>query len=65
MIDVDTNIIAYLTIAGEHSEAVEKVFMKDSDWVVPYLWRYEFRNVVVNYVRAKRILMPDALEAME
>ena len=65
MIVVDTNIIAYLTIAGEYSQAVEEILVKDSEWVVPYLWRHEFRNVLVAYLRARRIAMPDAIYAME
>jgi predicted nucleic acid-binding protein len=53
MIVVDTNIIAYFWIPGEHTEATEQLFQFDRDWNVPLLWRSEFRNVLVSYLRAQ------------
>lgn len=51
MIVVDTNIISYLYLTGEHSENAEKVFRADSEWAAPLLWRSEFRNVLALYLR--------------
>lgn len=33
--------------------------MHDSDWIVPLLWRSEFRNVLAGAIR-KRLLPPEA-----
>ena len=34
MIVVDTNIIAYLLLEGEHTEKAEAVLLKDSQWKI-------------------------------
>jgi len=60
MIVVDTNVIAYLWLPGEFTEAAEEALRKDDDWAVPYLWRSEFRNVLATYVRARRLNAGDA-----
>lgn len=65
MIVADTNIIAYLFIAGEHTPQVKKVLRKDSEWIAPLLWRSELRSVLTLYLRKGLILIPDALQLME
>jgi len=55
MIVVDTNIISYLYLTGEHSEQAEKLLRADPEWAAPLLWRSEFRNVLALYLQ-KRIL---------
>ena len=55
MIVVDTNIIAYLFLAGEFSSCAEDLLLKDAQWAAPILWRSEFRNVLAHYLR-KEIL---------
>lgn len=60
MIVVDTNVIAYLWLPGEYTAFAETTLKKDADWIVPYLWRSEFRNVLATYVRAKRLGAGDA-----
>lgn len=37
MIVVDTNVIAYLLIRGERSEAMDRLQDLDPDWVAPRL----------------------------
>lgn len=64
MIVVDTNVIAYLLIEGEFTSSAEKVYQKDSDWIVPYLWRSEFRNILALYLRQKLISINDATSIM-
>ena len=64
MIVVDTNLIAYLFIEGEHSEQAEKVLEKDSEWAVPLLWASEFRSVLVKCVRSGLVDMADAFRIM-
>lgn len=60
MIVVDTNVIAYLFITGDHTELVQRVLAKDADWLVPPLWQSEFRNVLVQYLRHQIITLEDA-----
>jgi predicted nucleic acid-binding protein len=62
MIVVDTNIISYFYLEGEYTELAEKVFKKDPDWVVPLLWRSEFRNVLALYIRNKILTLEDAIK---
>ncbi|HLL47137.1 MAG TPA: type II toxin-antitoxin system VapC family toxin [Longimicrobiaceae bacterium] len=64
MIVVDTNVVAYLIIAGDHTESAAAVFARDPDWVVPSLWRSEFRNLLVLYVRRGELALDDALVLM-
>ena len=65
MIVVDTNIIAHFYLPSDHTELCEKLFQWDPDWVVPILWKSEFRNVVLLYIRNKFIELPDALQITE
>lgn len=51
MIVVDTNLLVYLYIRSEHSDVVDKAFLKDPHWIAPLLWRSEFRNVLVSCLR--------------
>ncbi|MCD6118101.1 type II toxin-antitoxin system VapC family toxin [bacterium] len=60
MIVVDTNIISYLFIKGEKTEAVKQVLLKDSNWVSPILWRSEFRSVLSLYLRKEYIDLSQA-----
>ncbi len=64
MIVVDTNVVAYLIIPGEHTETASGVFARDPDWIVPPLWRSEFRNLLVLYVRRGALPLDDALVLM-
>jgi predicted nucleic acid-binding protein len=52
VIVVDTNVLAYAMIEGPRSEAARRVLTDNPDWRVPELWRHEFLNILVNYVRA-------------
>ena len=60
MLVADTNLIAYLNIKGEFTKQAELVFERDSDWVVPYLWRSEFCNILATYLRQKIITLDTA-----
>ncbi len=51
MIAVDTNVLAYLLIPGAFTARAETAFRRDPDWAAPLLWRSEFRNVLMAYVR--------------
>ena len=65
MIVVDTNTIVYLLIPGKNSRQAEKLFKQDSVWSVPRLWRSEFRNVLIKYVRAEYITFDHSLRLMQ
>jgi len=65
VIVVDTNIIAYLLIKGEHTKAAEKALQKDSEWLSPLLWQSEFRNVLSFYVRQKHLSLDRAVKLMD
>lgn len=60
MIVVDTNVIAYLYLNGENTAAAEKLLQKDAEWIVPTLWRSEFRNILAGYIRRGQISFDQA-----
>jgi predicted nucleic acid-binding protein len=64
VIVVDTNVIAFFLIEGDRTGQAEAVFKSDTDWVAPYLWRSELRNVLAFYVRKRRIHLDDGIALM-
>lgn len=60
MIVADTNLIAYLFIEGEFTNQAESLYQADSDWVAPYLWRSEFRNILALYLRKKILSLAES-----
>lgn len=62
MIVVDTNIIAYFYLESNHSKDTEILLKHDPVWIVPFLWRSEFRSVLGLYLRKKIISKRDAME---
>lgn len=60
MIVADTNIITYLLVEGDKTELAQKAFQRDSHWVMPYLWRYEFLNVLATLVKFRGLSLQDA-----
>jgi len=65
MIIVDANILAYLTIHGEHTEAVERLLATDSDWIAPPLWLDEFLNVLTTSERTGTISRKESDDALD
>lgn len=65
MIIVDTNILIYLYIQGEHTAAVETLVDIDCTWAAPLLWRSEFRNVLALYLRKKIITLQQAMNIVD
>ena len=61
MIVVDTNILVYFWLKGEWTPAAHRLLAVEPDWVVPVLWRSEFRNVLALAVKAQRYSLSDAI----
>jgi predicted nucleic acid-binding protein len=55
MIVVDSNVLAYLYLPGECTEAAEALLGNDPEWAAPILWRSEFRNILAGYLRRKSL----------
>lgn len=51
MIVVDSNVLAYLYLPGEHTAATERLLEQEPDWAAPPLWRSEFRNILAGFLR--------------
>jgi len=61
VIVVDTNVVAYLYLPGEHTQAAEALLERDSTWAAPVLWRSEFRNILAGYLRRGSLNFEQAL----
>jgi predicted nucleic acid-binding protein len=61
MIVIDTNVVAYLYLPGEHTTSAEALLQRDPDWGAPLLWRSEFRNILAGYVRRKTLSFDQAV----
>jgi predicted nucleic acid-binding protein len=51
VIVVDSNVIAYLYLPGEHTAIAEALLEHDPHWAAPVLWKSEFRNILAGYFR--------------
>jgi len=60
LIVADTNLVAYLLIAGDRTDDARRAWERDPEWLLPALWRSEFLNVLAVSVRGEAI---DATEA--
>ena len=60
MIVVDSNVVAYLYLPGEHTASAEALLERDPDWSAPLLWRSEFRNILAGYMRRRTITFDQA-----
>ncbi len=64
MIVVDSNVIAYLYLPGEFTDAAEALLEADPDWAAPVLWRSELRNILAGYLR-RNSLSFDQIAALQ
>ena len=62
MIVVDTNVVAYLYLPGEHTAKAESLLARDRHWAAPLLWRSEFRNILAGFLRRRMLAFPVATQ---
>jgi predicted nucleic acid-binding protein len=60
MIVVDSSVLAYLYLPGDHTVGAENLLEQDPDWAAPVLWRSEFRNILAGYIRRKALTFEQA-----
>ncbi len=60
MIVVDSNVLAYLYLPGDHTADAEALIERDPEWAAPVLWRSEFRNILAGYLRRKALTFDQA-----
>jgi predicted nucleic acid-binding protein len=65
VIVVDSNILAYLYLPGEHSASAEALLERDHEWAAPLLWRSEFRNILAGYLRRGALSFEQVIELQE
>ena len=65
MIVIDTNILTYHVIRGERTAATEQLLRIDPEWVMPPLWRSEFRNVLAGSLRRGLTSLNEAERLMQ
>lgn len=65
MIVVDSNVVAYLYLPGDHTAAAEHLLEQDPDWAAPPLWRSEFRNILAGYLRRGSLSFEQMLSLQE
>ena len=58
MILVDTNVVAYLLIQGDSTEAAQELRTRDPDWRSEAFLLVEFTNVLASSVAARRMTLP-------
>ena len=48
-------------MASPFSAAADAAWAKDSDWIVPILWRSEFRNALAGSIRRRSLTVEEAI----
>lgn len=57
---VDTNVVAYYWIPGPFNRQAVTLRVATDDWLVPRLWRSEFRNVLAGFLRGGHMGVDEA-----
>jgi predicted nucleic acid-binding protein len=62
---VDTNVVAYLLIAGDRTEQAQALWRADRDWRSDAFLRVEFSNLLATQVRAKALTLAEAVSLLD
>ncbi|MFM7428849.1 MAG: type II toxin-antitoxin system VapC family toxin [Flammeovirgaceae bacterium] len=65
MIVVVVNVMAYLWLPSQHNAVINELLVNDKDWNSSFLWRSEFRNILIGFVRRKQYTLAQAIEIQE
>lgn len=65
MLVVDTNVVAYLLIAGNATQQAQALWQVDADWRSEPFYRVEFSNLLATQVRAKALTLDQAQTLLE
>lgn len=57
---MDTNTIAYFWIRGTYTKFAVNLLKQDPNWIAPFLWRSEYRNVLAGYLRKNLLTIEQA-----
>jgi len=57
MLLVDTNVVAYLLIQGDHTGAAQRLHTRDPDWRSEAFLLVEFTNILASSIAAKRMTL--------
>src|SRR5882724_2553258 len=61
---VDTNVVVYLLIHGDHTAAAQKLYGRDPDWRSEAFLLVEFTNVLASSVATKRMTLALAQDSL-
>ena len=61
---VDTNILAYLLIAGDRTSAAQELYARDADWRSEAFIMVEFSNILCRYVRSRALTIEQGVELL-
>lgn len=64
MVVVDTNILAYLLIAGDHTKEAQALYARDSEWMSEAFLLIEFSNILATYQRTGALSNTQAEELL-
>lgn len=65
MIVVATNVLARLIVGGAGADDARALLDRDDEWIVPSLWRSEFRNVLAAALRNGKLTLSEAKAAWQ
>ncbi|MGH8092443.1 MAG: type II toxin-antitoxin system VapC family toxin [Chthoniobacterales bacterium] len=65
MLLVDTNVVAYLLIQGDHTAGAQQLRARDPDWRSESFLLVEFTNILASSIAMKRMTLPLARDLLQ